>query len=208
MWDTQRNRAVTRPTWREKDGANVTNGWDATPIAGAVRRRLIEHADQRGAFSELWRAGWTVSLTPRPFVQANLSRSRPGVLRGMHFHMRQADLWIILEGHATVGLVDLRDAADEPAWQPRTALLDLHRDDALYVPERVAHGFYAAEELSLLYLVTSEFDGRDEHGFAWDDRLAALSWPTQDPVLSARDRANQPLRDVVTRLVHGQIEGA
>jgi len=186
----------------------MTERWDSTPIAGAVRRRLIVHADERGGFSELWRARWTAPLTARPFVQANLSRSRPGVLRGMHFHTRQADLWIILDGRATVGLVDLRDAADDPAWRPPTALLELQRGDALYVPEGVAHGFYASEELSLVYLVTNEFDGRDEHGFAWDDPLAAIAWPVREPVISARDRANPPLREVVARLVQGQIEGA
>ena len=49
--------------------------------------------DERGAFAELWRASATRLLSAEKFVQANLSRSRPGVLRGMHFHRRQADLW-------------------------------------------------------------------------------------------------------------------
>ncbi len=186
----------------------MRDGWESTPIRGVVRRHLILHEDERGGFSELWRAGWTANLTTRPFVQANLSRSRPDVLRGMHFHLHQADLWIVIEGRATVGLVDLRDAADEPAWRPQTALLSFERGDALYLPERVAHGFHASEELSLLYLVTRGFDGRDEHGFAWNDPLAAMAWSVQEPILSDRDRANPSLRDVVARLVHGQIEGA
>lgn len=186
----------------------MIDGWDATPIEGAVRRRLISHVDERGAFSELWRTSWTAPLAARAFVQSNLSISRPGVLRGMHFHLRQADYWIVVGGRASVGLVDLRDSTRVPSWRPQTALLELERGEALYIPELVAHGFYAIEELSLLYLVTGEFDGSDEHGFAWDDPLAGLRWPARSPILSARDRANPPLSAAVARLIHGQSAGA
>jgi dTDP-4-dehydrorhamnose 3,5-epimerase len=126
----------------------------------------------------------------------------------MHFHLRQVDLWIVLDGRAQVGLVDLRDARSDSSWRPRTALIDLGRGEAVFIPERVAHGFYALEELSLLYLVTNEFDGRDEHGFAWDDPALGLQWPAGRPILSPRDGANPPLREVVARLGQGQIEGA
>jgi len=86
----------------------MPEGWDPTTVPGALRRTLTRHADERGAFTELWRSRWTDGLEAR-FVQANLSESEPGVLRGMHFHDRQADLWIVLAGRAFVGLTDLRD---------------------------------------------------------------------------------------------------
>jgi len=183
-------------------------GWLDTAISGVARRRLTVHADERGAFSEIWRESWTSELVDEPFVQANLSRSRPGVLRGMHFHDVQTDLWILAEGRATVALVDLRTASSEPAWTPPSDVVDLDAGEALMIPPRVAHGFYAVSELVLVYLVTREFDATDEHGFAWDDPLAAIPWHVRRPILSARDRANPSLRVVLAELTQGQSAGA
>lgn len=178
----------------------MSGAWTPTPIDGAMRRRLVIHEDERGAFSELWRAGWTDALPAGPFVQSNLSRSRAGVLRGMHFHLGQADLWVVIEGRAIVALADLRAAGEGGDWRPPVDLFELAPGEAVFIPERVAHGFYAAEDLALVYFVTAEFDGSDEHGFAWDDLLAAIAWPVTDPVLSARDRANPALRDAAALL--------
>jgi len=74
------------------------------------------------------------------------------------------------------------------------------------IPTGVAHGFLALEPLSLLYLVTNEYDGSDELGFAWDDPAVGVPWPavpgTPDgrPTLSDRDRSNPTLLELVERL--------
>jgi dTDP-4-dehydrorhamnose 3,5-epimerase len=79
-------------------------------------------------------------------------------------------------------------------------------DDWVVIPVGVAHGFLALEPLELLYLVTNEYDGTDELGFAWDDPAVGVPWPqlsnTPDgrPILSDRDRANPPLAELVARL--------
>ena len=179
--------------------------WAETGIPGVLRARLTRHEDERGSFTELWRASWLRAEASSPFVQANLSRSRAGVLRGLHVHARQADLWVVVEGSAFVAVVDLRDAVTGRG-EPRSADMDLSPDDALYIPPLVAHGFYARTDLALTYLVTEEFDGSDEHGFAWNDPRASVSWPTARPVLSARDAAASPLGDVLDRL--GRITDA
>jgi dTDP-4-dehydrorhamnose 3,5-epimerase len=181
-----------------------------------VRLGTIErHADERGAFRELWRtstvgrfdspnAGTTAGIGPT-FVQGNLSSSRPGVVRGLHLHRRQVDRWIIGSGRAFVALVDTRpllDGGDAPLVETR----ELGADDWVQIPARVAHGFMALESVELVYLVTNEYDGSDEAGFAWDDPLAAVPWPlpapTPDghPILSERDSANPSLADLVARL--------
>jgi dTDP-4-dehydrorhamnose 3,5-epimerase len=70
----------------------------------------------------------------------------------------------------------------------------------------VAHGFLAIEALQLLYLVTNEYDGSDELGFAWDDPAVGVPWPkvegTADgrPILSDRDRSNPTLVGLVESL--------
>ncbi len=178
---------------------------------GAVQR----HADERGAFRELWRHSAFPALTleetgappgsePR-FVQANLSTSAPGVLRGLHYHRRQLDYWTVASGRALVALVDVRPAiaGGGPAV---VETRELAADDWVVIPAGVAHGFLALTPLELLYLVTNEFDGTDELGFAWDDPAVGVPWPrlgvTPDgrPILSERDRSNPTLAELVDRL--------
>ena len=83
---------------------------------------------------------------------------------------------------------------------------ELGADESVTIPVGVAHGFLAVEPLELLYLVTNEFDGSDELGFAWDDPAVGVPWPhvagTADgrPILSGRDRSNPPLAELVARL--------
>ena len=86
-------------------------------LEGVLLVPLETHADDRGAFRELFRRSWIPGM--REAVQLNLSRSRPGVLRGLHFHRRQADYWAVLEGEALVGLYDLRK--DSPTGDLRKA---------------------------------------------------------------------------------------
>ncbi len=90
--------------------------------------------------------------------------------------------------------------------RPLVETRELAADDWVDIPVGVAHGFLALEPLQLVYLVTNEYDGTDELGFAWDDPLADVPWPavpgTPDraPILSDRDRSNPTLRDLVVRL--------
>lgn len=183
--------------------------WQPTRLSGVLRARLTPHADTRGAFMELWRDSWTAGLAPHasaggagtsgPMRQANLSRSRSGVLRGMHFHQRQSDLWVVAEGEALAALVDLRGL--QSGQSPKVETHDLQAGGALFIPVGVAHGFYAKSDMALVYLVTNEYDGSDEHGFAWDDPDAAIPWPTREVTLSDRDAGNPPLRDVLANVV-------
>ena len=179
---------------------------------GAIER----HADSRGAFRELWRASSFPALpaadTGAPpggdsrFVQANLSSSATGVLRGLHLHRRQLDYWIVASGRAFVALVDIRPLIDGTGDRPVVETRELATDDSVVIPIGVAHGFLALEPLDLVYLVTNEYDGSDELGFAWDDHLAGVEWPavpaTLDgrPILSERDASNPALDELVRRI--------
>jgi dTDP-4-dehydrorhamnose 3,5-epimerase len=173
----------------------VASNWSDTEIPGVLRRSMAVAADRRGSFTELWRASATDGLTTSPFVQANLSRSATGVLRGMHFHRRQSDLWMLLEGRAYVALADLRHPSS--TRRPVVATLEMSPGDAVLIPEMVAHGFLALEPIALVYLVTNEYDGSDELGFAWNDPATAIPWPTSSPILSDRDAANPALAAAV-----------
>jgi len=184
---------------------------------GGVRYGVIARfGDARGSFREIWRehafgpidpatAGAAPGVAAR-FVQANLSTSVSGVLRGLHLHRRQLDHWVVATGRAFVALVDVRPMLDGRADRPLVETRELVADDWVDIPVGVAHGFLALEPLDLIYLVTNAYDGSDELGFAWDDPLAAVPWPavaeTPDgrPILSDRDRSNPSLSELVERL--------
>ncbi len=152
---------------------------------------LTSHADERGSVAEVYRESWLAAA--RPVIQANLSVSRPGVLRGLHFHREQSDYWIPVGGTAFVGLYDLRRGSPTEGTKAELRIGDDARR-ALLIPPGVAHGFYAESELRLLYFVDAYYTGDDEFGLAWDDPDVAIEWPTREPVLSERDRSNPGLQ--------------
>jgi dTDP-4-dehydrorhamnose 3,5-epimerase len=140
--------------------------------------RLFE--DERGWFFELRRE----SLLPRSTVQTNVSFSRKGVIRGLHYHERgQDDLFCCLTGMARVVVLDRTSG--------EAFSLDIGEDNpaAIYVPGRHAHGFEALSDCLFTYHVTEEYDPADpdEHTLPWDDPRVKHLWSTDTPILSARD---------------------
>lgn len=166
---------------------------------GAIAR----FGDSRGSFRELWRAS---AYEGAPFAQANLSTSAVGVLRGVHLHRRQLDHWVVASGRAFVALVDVRPMLLDRSAAPLVETRELVADEWVDIPVGVAHGFLALEALELIYLVTNEYDGSDELGFAWDDPQVGITWPEVaglpggHPILSERDEANPSLVELVARL--------
>jgi dTDP-4-dehydrorhamnose 3,5-epimerase len=158
-------------------------------IPGVAIRTSETHADTRGRFVEIFRA----ACMPRTFAQSNHSRSEPGVLRGLHYHQHQDDLWYVVSGRAQVALADLRDQCSPPLVE--THVLDGERPSTVYIPRGVAHGYLALTQLDLVYWVTAEYDPDDELGVAWDDPTLAVPWRlTGQPLLSERDARNPALR--------------
>jgi dTDP-4-dehydrorhamnose 3,5-epimerase len=151
-------------------------------IEGLQVLPLRRFKDARGWFTELRRD----SRLPKRLVQTNLSFSRRGVIRGLHYHERgQDDLFVCLTGRARVVVLDR--ASGETFCQ------EIGEDNpvALYIPGRHAHGFEALTDLHFLYHVTEEYDPADpdEHEIPWDDPRVRHLWSTQSPILSERDAA-------------------
>ena len=151
-------------------------------IEGLRLLRLERHTDERGWFAELARA----SALPKPIQQVNLSHSRRGVIRGLHYHERgQDDLFACLSGMVRVVVLDrtsgetfAEDIGDENPF-------------AIYVPGIHAHGYEALTDSLLAYLVTEEYDDSDadEHRLCWADHRVKHLWSTETPILSTRDAA-------------------
>jgi dTDP-4-dehydrorhamnose 3,5-epimerase len=142
---------------------------------------LRRHEDGRGWFGELIRA----SALPKPVRQANLSFSRRGVIRGLHYHERgQDDLFVCLQGMVRVVALD-RDTSEV-----FTEDIGDENPVAVYIPGTFAHGYEALTDALFCYLVTEEYDpaAPDEHGVPWNDPRVVHLWSTSSPILSDRDQ--------------------
>jgi dTDP-4-dehydrorhamnose 3,5-epimerase len=145
-------------------------------------RPLRRFDDDRGWFAEIARA----SELAGPIRQTNISFSRQGTIRGLHYHERgQDDLFVCLQGRARVVALD-RDTGE-------TFCEDIGDGNfvAIYVPGSLAHGFEALTDVLMIYHVTEEYDPADpdEHGVPWNDPRVADLWSTKSPILSERDAA-------------------
>jgi dTDP-4-dehydrorhamnose 3,5-epimerase len=152
-------------------------------LPGLVRIPLRYHADERGWFLEVRRE----TRLPKRTVQTNVSFSRRGAIRGLHYHERgQDDLFACLTGTARVVVLD-RETGDVYSE-------DIGEENpiAVYVPGHFAHGFEALTDLVFCYHVTEEYDPADpdEHGVPWDDPRVRHLWSTRTPILSPRDASS------------------
>ncbi len=151
-------------------------------IEGLLRLPLRRFDDERGFFMELARA----SSLPKPIAQTNLSFSKAGTIRGLHYHERgQDDLFVCLQGMVRVVVLD-RESGE-------TFSEDIGDSNpvAIYVPGVNAHGYEALTDALFCYHVTREYDPSDpdESGVPWNDPRVEHLWSTKTPILSARDTA-------------------
>jgi dTDP-4-dehydrorhamnose 3,5-epimerase len=175
---------------------NMTNIEESDVIRGVSRVLLSPLSDPRGRLVETFRKAW---FPDRRWdcLQANASYSAAGVLRGLHYHRRQADYWFVARGRIRVGLCDLRRSSSTHLASDTFEMCD---DGAagLFIPAGVAHGFLALEEAVMTYVVDNYYDGTDEHGVAWNDPEIGLDWGIASPQLSPRDASNPILKEIPT----------
>lgn len=171
---------------------------ETTPLAGLLLITPDVHGDERGFFQETWNLRrYTDAGLDRHFVQDNLSRSRKGILRGLHFQNpgAQGKLVYVLEGEVFDVAVDVR--ADSPTfgqWYGVTLSAENHRQ--LFVPEGFAHGFCVTSETALFaYKCTDFYNPKAEFSLLWNDPDIGIEWPITNPELSEKDRNGQPLSD-------------
>lgn len=169
---------------------------DTCEISGVLLVGLVGHGDDRGRFMETFRQEWLPDDAPR-MVQGNRSDSIRGTLRGLHYHLHQADYWYVPTGTILVALHDLRPSS--PSFG-RSLAFEIgpgaDNEIGVYIPPGVAHGFQAVTDATLTYLVDNYYDPNDENGLAWDDPDAAIPWPIPDPLLSDRDKVNPKRSDI------------
>lgn len=166
--------------------------------------KLIEpqvFGDERGFFMESWnREVFGKHGLPTDFVQDNHSRSRQGILRGLHYQIRnpQGKLVRVVQGEVFDVAVDLRrGAATFGRWVGVVLSEENHRQ--LWVPPGFAHGFYVLSvQADFLYKCTAPYTPDAERTIRWDDPQIGIDWPLVEgraPVLSKKDQAGVALGD-------------
>jgi len=174
-----------------------------TKLADVVLLEPEVHGDERGFLVETFRVdAWREAGVGVEFLQDNHSRSRRGILRGLHFQTEpgQAKLVRAARGRIWDVALDLRrDSPTYRQWEGHE--LDDERHRQLFVPAGFAHGFCVlSEEADVHYRLSSLYDPATEAGIAWDDPDVAVEWPITDPQLSERDRNAPRLAEIAADL--------
>jgi dTDP-4-dehydrorhamnose 3,5-epimerase len=167
-----------------------------TRLSGPLVIESVVHGDARGFFQETYRRNVFKELgIEDDFVQDNHSRSRRGIVRGMHFQPGTAKLVRCARGAILDVLVDIR-AGSQTFGEWESVELSDENHCQLYCPDGFAHGFCVLSEIAdVTYSCSDYYDPERESGFAYDDPEVAIEWPEGvELTASARDSAAPPLR--------------
>lgn len=175
------------------------------PGVMVVRPRIFK--DERGFFLEAWNQREFDEAVGREvrFVQDNHSRSKRGVLRGLHYQLApaaQAKLVTVLQGKIFDVAVDVRpDSETFGRWIGEELCGD--QRSSLWIPEGFAHGFYVLSETAdVLYKTTSFYSPDHERCILWNDIELSIGWPLagEAPVVSAKDKVGLRFQDAMDYL--------
>ena len=172
-----------------------------TGIEGLVVVEPKVFGDNRGYFMETYNYNdFKAAGLDMVFVQDNQSKSKKGVLRGLHFQKKnpQGKLVRVVSGEVYDVAVDLRKGSDTYGkWYG--VLLSAGNKKQFYVPEGFAHGFVVMSETAeFVYKCTRFYDPSDEGGLMWNDPEIGIDWPVPENaelLLSEKDQHHQPLKD-------------
>lgn len=175
---------------------------DETEIPGVLIITPRRFGDARGFFSETFRAdGYAAAGMRHPFVQDNWSRSRHGVLRGLHLQnpKGQGKLVSVIRGHVLDVAVDVR--VGSPSFGRHVAVeLSEENSRQFFLPRGCAHGFVVLSEMAdFFYKCDEYYSPADEITVRWDDPALGIDWRIPRPIISERDAA-APLLANISRL--------
>jgi len=168
-----------------------------TPLEGLVLVTIDHFHDERGFFIESWnKRDFADAGLTHEFVQDSHSRSRYGVLRGLHYQDMRVPMAKLVR--CTVGrildvAVDLRMSS--PTFGKFFSVeLTSENKHQLLVPIGFAHGFLTLSDVcEVQYKQTALYEPSTEGGIAWNDPDVAINWPIKDPILSKRDQSQLSL---------------
>ena len=157
--------------------------------------------DERGFFMETYRReDFENAGIKGEFIQDNHSKSKYGVLRGLHFQKNpyaQAKIVRCIRGVIFDVAVDLRkDSVTFGKWIG--IILSEFNKYQLYVPRGFAHGFCVlSEEAEVVYKVDNKYAPDHEAGMIWNDKDIGIEWPISEPILSEKDTKWPTLKELI-----------
>jgi dTDP-4-dehydrorhamnose 3,5-epimerase len=170
-----------------------------TKLPGVIVLEPDVYGDDRGFFLETWNQKRYEEVGIREaFVQDNVSSSRKGILRGLHFQNphAQGKLVQVLSGEVLDVAVDIR--VGSPTFgQWISEVLSGQNHKQMYVSPGFAHGYCVVGETALFsYKCTDFYSPGTEHGIIWNDPDLGIDWPVQEPLLSTKDAVYSRLKDL------------
>jgi dTDP-4-dehydrorhamnose 3,5-epimerase len=171
---------------------------ESRPLNGVVVLAPQVFEDARGFFMEAYRADQFKELgLPTDFVQDNHSRSKQGVLRGLHFQWDppMGKLMRVTYGTAFLVAVDIRKGS--PTLGKWFCIeVSAANKKLIWAPAGFARGFCVLSDFAeLQYKCTGLYSNKGESGIRWNDPAVGIEWPIKDPELSEKDRHAQSLAD-------------
>ncbi len=178
--------------------------FNKTSIEGVYIIENQVFGDERGYFMETYQKDlFDEAGLEFNFVQDNQSRSKKGVLRGLHFQYTQPQgkLVRVIKGEVFDVAVDLRkDSQTYGKWEG--VILSEENKKQFYIPEGFAHGFLVLSDIAeFTYKCTDFYNPRDEGGIKWDDPEIGIEWPMDDIdelILSEKDQKWKTLAETET----------
>lgn len=170
-----------------------------TAISGVVRIIPKTFVDDRGSFREQYRLNvFSDAGIHDHFVQDNISTSKRGVVRGLHYQVIQAQskLVTVLQGSIVDVAVDLRKGSPTFGNYVSVLLSDQNKE-MLYIPIGFAHGFQALEDDTVVsYKCSDYYLPSGERSLRWNDPHVNIQWPLRDSILSDKDKVSPLLKDI------------
>jgi len=170
-----------------------------TALEGVVIIEPDVFTDERGEFFEAFQKERYEELGIPPFVQDNLSVSKKGVIRALHYQIppfEQGKLVTVLAGRALDVVLDVRFGS-LTFGKHVTAELSADNHRQLWIPPGFAHGFAALEEGTVFsYKCTGAYSKTHERGVRFDDPALGIDWGIENPIVTARDKAFPLLKDI------------
>ncbi|WP_028845369.1 dTDP-4-dehydrorhamnose 3,5-epimerase [Thermodesulfovibrio thiophilus] len=162
--------------------------------------------DDRGFFMETYKSSdFYMNRIKYSFLQDNHSRSKKGVLRGLHYQLNpkaQGKLVRCIKGRIWDVAVDIRKGSP---WYLKWVSIELSQEnrDMLWIPPGFLHGFVALIDAEIIYKCTEEYSAEFDRGVIWNDPAIGIKWPVKNPVLSEKDARLPVLEEAENNFIYG-----
>jgi len=173
--------------------------FEETTLPGVILCKPELFGDDRGFFTETYQKyRYITEGVKANFVQDNLSRSKKGTLRGLHYQLAhpQAKLVSVLKGEVLDVAVDIRRGSPNYGMWTAHTLNDENRHQ-LFIPAGFAHGFCVLSETADFYYKCSDvYYPNDQYGLMWNDSSFGIEWGVDQPLLSEKDQSQPTLQTI------------